>query len=71
MPTQLYQVHLDPQPDIRPDELTLLLMIVEPGKRRLMSGAELETVSETLRRHLYITPDLYSAGRLNTLPQQT
>lgn len=62
MPAKLYQVHLDPQPDIRPDELTLLLMYVEPGRRRLMSSRELEDIAEPLRRHLYIAPDLYGAN---------
>lgn len=62
MMAQLYQVHLDPQPDIRPDELTSLLMIIEPGKRQLMSSRELEAIAEPLRRHLYIAPDLYSVN---------
>jgi hypothetical protein len=72
MPTQLYQVHLDPQPDVRPDELMLLLMVVEPGKRRLMSAQELAKIAEPLRRHLYIAPDLYgpsgSLPRMKPLP---
>lgn len=61
MPAKLFQVHLDPQPDIRPDELMLLLMYIEPGRRRLMTAGELEAIAEPLRRHLYIAPDIYGA----------